>query len=147
MRQVVQYRHPFTDVYTWKNGIDDMLFGSSHQRLDNALTGNKAHMNVFETENGYIAQIQMPGASEESIEINVEQEKVNIKWSVSNSSPEGAAALWKGIPSGEFSQSFTVAKAIKAGDSIATYKDGVLTLNLPKAEEAKAQTIKIKKGL
>jgi HSP20 family protein len=45
---------------------------------------------------------------------------------------------------GSFERSFTIPGTIKVNDIDAQYKDGVLTLTLPKAEEAKPKSIEVK---
>jgi HSP20 family protein len=57
--------------------------------------------------------------------------------------PEGATAHWHGFPSGQFQQSFTLPAPINAERAEASTSDGVLTLTLPKAEHARARTVKV----
>lgn len=57
--------------------------------------------------------------------------------------PEGATAHWHGFQQGQFQQTFTLPAPINAERAEASYNDGILTINLPKAEHAKARTVKV----
>jgi HSP20 family protein len=67
-----------------------------------------------------------------------------LKWETKVELPEGATVHWNGFQSGQFQQSFSLPSPINAERVEAHYNNGVLTLHLPKAEHAKARTIKVK---
>ena len=56
---------------------------------------------------------------------------------------EGATVHWNGFQPGQFQQTFTLPTSINSERAEANYTDGVLTLNLPKAEHVKARTVKV----
>ncbi|HCI82594.1 MAG TPA: Hsp20/alpha crystallin family protein, partial [Ktedonobacter sp.] len=72
-----------------------------------------------------------------------QQDTLSLKWETKVQVPEGATALWQGFQSGQYQQSFTLPSPINSERAEASYNDGVLTLNLPKAEHAKARTVKV----
>jgi HSP20 family protein len=57
--------------------------------------------------------------------------------------PENTTTHWLGFQSGQYQQTFTLPATINPERVEASAHDGVLTLNLPKAEHAKARTIKV----
>ncbi|HEV7237172.1 MAG TPA: Hsp20/alpha crystallin family protein, partial [Ktedonobacteraceae bacterium] len=85
----------------------------------------------------------MPGIKAEDVEITAQQDTLTLKWETHVQVPEGATSHWHGFQSGQFQQTFTLPAPINAERAEASTTDGVLTLNLPKAEHAKARTLKV----
>lgn len=144
MANVTRY-NPFNEVVSLREAMD-RLFADSFitptaggQFLSNRGIG----ANLFETSEGFILQIPMPGVQPENVEITAQQDTLSLKWETKVSVPEGATALWQGFQSGQYQQSFTLPSSINSERAEAHYSDGVLTLNLPKAEHAKARTVKV----
>jgi len=79
----------------------------------------------------------------EAVEITAQQDTLVLKWETKVTVPEGATVHWNGYQSGQFQQSFTLPAAINPERAEASYADGILTLNLPKAEHVKARTVKV----
>jgi HSP20 family protein len=124
----------------------DRLFEDSviSPRLGNAFSGRAVVAgNLYETNEGFTLQLPMPGIKAEDVEITVQQDVITLKWENKVEIPEGAHVHWHGYQSGQYQQSFTLPTAINSELVEASYKDGILTLRLPKAEHAKARTIKI----
>ncbi len=105
--------------------------------------GRGVTANLFETPEGFILQIPMPGVKPEDVEITAQQDTLSLKWETKTYVPEGATAHWHGFQSGQFQQSFTLPAPINAERAEASASDGVLTLSLPKAEHTKARTVKV----
>ena len=99
--------------------------------------------NLYETPEGFILQVPMPGVNSEAVEITAQQDTLVLKWETKVTVPEGATVHWSGFQSGQFQQSFTLPAAINPERAEASYADGILTLNLPKAEHVKARTVKV----
>lgn len=103
--------------------------------------------NIHETENKVIATFELPGADKDDIELNVTDNKVEVK--VSKKAEKEVKK--KGMYAYKsFSQSFYRALPLPAGISAekadASYKNGVLTVDIPKLklEEKKKKKIEIK---
>jgi HSP20 family protein len=99
--------------------------------------------NLYETAEGFVLQLPMPGVNPEDVEISAEPNNLLIKWSTHVTMPNNATAHWSGFPDGEYQQSFTLPNTINADRVEASYEQGVLTLTLPKAEHARARTVKV----
>ena len=85
----------------------------------------------------------MPGVNPETVELTVQQDTITLKWETKATIPEGATVHWNGFQQGQFQQTFTLPAAINSERAEASYTDGILTLNLPKAEHVKARTVKV----
>lgn len=105
--------------------------------------GRLVGSNLYETPESFVLQIPMPGVNPDDVEITVQQETLTISWQTSTTVPENARTLWAGFTSGKYQQSFTLPAATNTEKAVASYENGVLTLTLPKAEYAKARTVKI----
>jgi HSP20 family protein len=57
--------------------------------------------------------------------------------------PEGAQIIWMGMGGGEFREEVTLPGEVNSDQASAEYRDGILTLTLPKTERAKVHQIKV----
>lgn len=137
--------NPFSEVVSLREAMD-RLFEDSFisPRQTNAWGTRGVAGNLYETAEGFTLQIPAPGVKPEDVEITVQQETISLKWETKVQTPEGATAHWNGFQSGQFQQSFSLPSPINAERVEAHYTDGILTLHLPKAEHAKARSIKVK---
>ena len=143
MANLTRY-NPFNEAVSLREAMD-RLFEDSFisPRMAGQFGGRAAGANLFETPEGFILQVPMAGVKPEDVEITVQQDTVTLKWETKVHVPEGATSHWHGFQSGQFQQAFTLPAPINAEGVEASTTDGVLTLRLPKAEHAKARTIRI----
>jgi HSP20 family protein len=143
MANITRY-NPFSEVVSLREAMD-RLFEDSFisPRQNNAWSTRGVGANLYETPEGFTLQIPAPGIKPEDVEITVQQETISLKWETKIQAPEGATVHWNGFQSGQFQQSFSLPSPINAEHVEAHYTDGILTLQLPKAEHAKARTIKV----
>ena len=143
MANVIRY-NPFNEAVSLREAMDRLFADSFISPSASGFAGNRGTgANLFETSEGFILQIPMPGVKAEDVEITAQQDTLSLKWSTNVQVPEGATALWHGFQSGQYQQSFTLPSPINSESAEAQYTDGILTLNLPKAEHAKARTVKV----
>lgn len=143
MANLTRY-NPFNEALSLREAMD-RLFEDSFisPRLTNVFGNRVAGANLYETPEGFILHVPMPGVKAEDVDITVQQDTVALKWETKVQMPENATAHWSGFQSGQYQQSFTLPSPINADRVEASYNDGILTLHLPKAEHAKARTIKV----
>jgi HSP20 family protein len=143
MANITRY-NPFSEVVSLREAMD-RLFEDSFisPRHNNAWSSRGVAANLYETAEGFTLQIPAPGIKPEDVEITVQQETISLKWQTKVQAPEGATVHWNGLQSGQFQQSFSLPSPINAERVEARYTNGILTLQLPKAEHAKARTIKV----
>ncbi|HLZ63708.1 MAG TPA: Hsp20/alpha crystallin family protein [Ktedonosporobacter sp.] len=143
MANITRY-NPFQEMVSLREAMD-RLFEDSFisPRLSSGVWGRGVGSNLYETAEGFTLQIPLPGVKAEDVDITVQQDTLSLKWETKLQTPEGATSHWSGFQSGQYQQSFTLPSAINPERVEASYRDGILTLNLPKAEHAKARTIKV----
>ena len=95
------------------------------------------------TENDYTLKAMLPGLSAEEINIRYEDSVLTIDGEYTSISEEGKECLFSEMPVGRFSRSIEIKEPIVVDKIEASMKDGILTILIPKAEEAKPKTIKI----
>lgn len=142
MANITRY-NPFNEVVSLREAMDRLFEDSFIPRIGSSWNGRGAASNLYETSEGFILQVPMPGVNPNDVEITAQQDVLNMKWATQVKAPENATAHWNGFASGQYQQSFTLPAPINAERVEASYENGVLTLSLPKAEHAKARTIKV----
>ena len=91
---------------------------------------------IRENENSYIIDVDLPGFDKENIKIDVTDGYLNINASVNNEEKEEKENyLRKERFSGECSRSFYIGDEVKTEDIKANFRNGILTLNVPKVKE------------
>jgi HSP20 family protein len=142
MANITRY-NPFSEVVSLREAMDRLFEDSVISNRTSGLVGRGVAANLYETEDGFTLQLPMPGVKPDDVEITVQQDTVSLKWEYKVEIPEGAHVHWHGFQTGKYQQSFTVPAPINSEAVEASYTDGILTLRLPKAEHARARTIKI----
>ena len=95
------------------------------------------------TENDFTLKAMLPGLSAEEINIRYEDGVLTIDGEFTSINEEGKECLFSEMPVGRFSRSIEIKEPIVVDKIDASMKDGILTILIPKAEEAKPKTIKI----
>ena len=89
------------------------------------------------------AVFDLPGVSPESIELTVEKDTLTVKAERQAPQIQGAQVLVNERQFGEFTRQLSLGQALDTDKVAASYKDGVLTVTVPIAEQAKARKIEI----
>ena len=142
MANMTRY-NPFNEAISLRDAMDRLFEDSFIPRTFNSFASRGVTANLYETPEGFILQVPMPGVNSEAVEITAQQDTLVLKWETKVTVPEGATVHWSGFQSGQFQQSFTLPAAINPERAEASYADGILTLNLPRAEHVKARTVKV----
>jgi len=101
---------------------------------------------IYETEINVVVTVDMPGTSEDMIDVTLEKNILTINGNSSHGAPDGYALSFAEFQPGDYERSFRLTDQIDRDGIEALYKDGVLKLTLPKADVAKARKISVKAG-
>jgi HSP20 family protein len=129
----------FRDAFTWPR-----LFATGTPQGSNAGLG--LNSNLYETPESYIMQIVLPGVQVDTLQITAHQNVLSLQGTAGVAAPEGATGLWVGLGAGDFQEQVTLPGEVDADAASADYQHGILTLTLPKAEQAKVKAIKVSSG-
>ena len=133
--------NPFQEMISLREAMD-RLFEESFITPRNLLSRGVAS-NLYETKDDFILQIPMPGVKPEEVEITAQQDTISVKWETKPVAPENATVHWRNFGEGQYQQSFTLPAPINPDRAEAHYQNGILTLRLPKAEQARTRTVKV----
>jgi HSP20 family protein len=102
-------------------------------------------VDIAEQENEYIVKMELPGVNKDDVKISLEANILTIKGEKKQEKEEKNKNLHRVERSyGSFQRSFTLPTTVKSDKIDAIFKDGVLSISLPKAEEAKPKQIEVK---
>lgn len=112
---------------------------------------NPAHENsvytpeadIRETSDSYIVDVYMPGVSEKTVEVTLENDALSLWGRVDRTGPSPLNLLHKEYGIGDYQRVFTVSEGIDRDRISAHTKDGVLQVVLPKLESSKPRRIPI----
>jgi HSP20 family protein len=99
---------------------------------------------IYETDGALNVVLEMPGVEKNSVDIRVEDGVLKIDGRLDFSKYQGLQPLYTEYNVGHYSRSFRLPSRIDQNKIAAELKDGVLSLALPKVEEAKPRTIQVK---
>jgi len=99
---------------------------------------------IFEKENEYLLVAELPGVSKNTLEIEVENEELIIRGKPDWKKGEWNLSYGEFVDQYEFERVFSIGRDIDREKIKAGMENGILTLELPKAEEMKPRKIEIK---
>ncbi len=98
---------------------------------------------IYETDEALTVVMEMPGVEKKSLDVHVENDVLRVEGRIDTSKYEGLTPLYSEYNVGHFARSFTLSSKIDANRINAAVEDGVLTLKVPKVEEARPRRIPI----
>jgi len=99
---------------------------------------------ILETDNEFIVNIDLPGVKKEDVTVNYQDNQLSV--SGERKLIEGREKkdyLRKERVYGNIHRVFTLHQGVDASKITANFKDGILTINVPKSEESKPKQVKI----
>ncbi len=139
---------PFKDFMTLRQAMD-RLFEDSIVRPARFLGEGPGRvtlpLDVYETRDTIIVRASLPGVKPEDVDVTMEGNTLTIRGEI-KAPPEEGTYLLQEQRYGPFSRSLELGTAIQPEKAEASFHNGVLTLTIPKAEEAKPRVIKVKTG-
>ncbi|HEY3743855.1 MAG TPA: Hsp20/alpha crystallin family protein [Bryobacteraceae bacterium] len=136
---------PFLDAFASPapSGFEAMI----NQLLSEPASGHRwmPAVDIRETENALVVKADLPEVDEKDIDIQIENGTLTLKGERKFEKDETGKGGYHRIERsyGTFARSFTLSDTIDAEKVAAEFKNGVLTITLPKKEAAKPRTIKV----
>ena len=127
----------------------DRLFEDSFVKPTHALApfseGVKPAIDMYQTPSEVVVKATMPGIKPDDVEINITEDTLTIKGEVNGTEEiKKEDYLYREHHKGSLVRSITLPHALQTGNAEATTEDGILTITIPKAEDAKPRTIQVK---
>jgi HSP20 family protein len=125
----------------------DRLFESPLSELTRTsplLSGWTPALDVFEDKDNFTVKAELPGMKKEDIEVTLHDDSLSISGERQSETKHEDAEIYRAERFfGRFQRTVTLPTAVAADKVKAAYKDGVLTITLPKTEEAKPKQIDV----
>ena len=125
----------------------DRLFESPWAELagtSQLLSGWTPALDVYEEKDNYVVKAELPGMKKEDIEVSMHGESLSISGERKSEMKEEEGEICRAERYfGRFQRTVTLPAAVAADEVKAQYKDGILTITLPKTEEAKPKQIDV----
>lgn len=142
MPVVTRSRSPFSEMNRLAREMDSLFGGVSSS---NDLWSPP--VDVEETSDALVLTAELPGMKHEDIDIELEDGVLTIQGEKKEEQKdEGTQGLLYERRWGSFTRKFTLPRAVDANGISASYENGILTIHVPKAEEAKGRKIEITSG-
>lgn len=100
-------------------------------------------VNVKAEDEAFVITALLPGVKAEDLSIQVINETVTIQGEIKDQSGAKDTYLLRECPTGRFYRLIRLPEPLDSGKAEADLNDGVLSLRVPKAEEARPRTIKV----
>ena len=136
-------RDPFRDIQSEMNRLFDNFFGqpSPSGLMEHAIT---PPVDMYETKDEVVVAVELPGVNEKDIRLSVTGDLLTIQGERQWSDETREAGHYRQERwFGKFERALPLPMPVQADKVKATYRDGVLEVRLPKAEEVKPKAIKV----
>ena len=138
---------PFRDMVNMQREVGH-LFDSLFADVDgggNFVASWSPRADVIENNEAYIIKAELPGVNKNDVKITLRENVLTIKGEKKQEKEENGKNFHRVERSyGSFERSFALPAEVKDDKIDAAYKDGILTITLPKAEETKPKEIEVK---
>ncbi|MBS4028584.1 MAG: Hsp20/alpha crystallin family protein [Ignavibacteriales bacterium] len=148
VRNITRF-NPFGDFNEMEhrmNRLLDSFFSNSTVNDDGIVSARFVPAtDIAEFDEHYLVTVDLPGLKKDEIKITLEDHTLTIsgeKKFENEEKKDSYHRVERGY--GRFERAFTLPQSVKTDKIDAKYKDGVLSLTVPKAEEAKQRTIEVK---
>jgi HSP20 family protein len=139
--QLVRWE-PYTSFGNLRSVFDD-LFDGNFDRSRGQQSKYPA-VDVLESKDAYLVRAELPGMKKEDIKVEVQDGTLTISGESKSETPaEGVEYRHVERVATKFWRSFSLPEIAKQDSIEAAYKDGILEIRVPKAEEAKPRQIEI----
>lgn len=144
MREISRTALPAAPVSPWGDDFQRIVrafFGEADAPLTGAFS---PALDVEETDEGFTLHVELPGVAADKVDVSLEENVLTISGTrefYSDKSAESFRRVERRF--GTFHRSVRLPDRVDANAVAATFKDGLLTVTVPKAEEAKPRRISV----
>jgi HSP20 family protein len=135
---------PMSNLIALQQELD--RFFENPRGVDLGLSGRGVFppVNIFSDKEGYVVRLEIPGVAPDQLRIDTEGRTLTISGKREDGNVGDASFHRRERDIGEFSRSLQLPESLDLSRADAAYKHGVLTVRVPKKEEAKPRQITVK---
>ena len=140
---------PWSASERWSTLRDDLSsffelpIWSSFGRGGQLFTGWSPALDLYQSTDNIVAVVELPGMRKEDIEISLNDGTLTISGERQRETTNGEKAERTERYVGTFRRSIALPTRVDASKVNAAYRDGILTVTLPKAEEVRPKQIQV----
>lgn len=142
------YRDPFRELSTLQREVDRAFRDALGSGSSPATAGAWAPaLDVEETEDAFTLHIELPGVAPDDVEVSLEENVLTVAGErrfYEDRESDGFRRIERSF--GRFHRAVRLPDRVAADRVTATHRDGLLTIEVPKAEEAKPRRIEVRNG-
>jgi HSP20 family protein len=135
-------RDPFATLLAVQRAMDDAMrsdwFGSRTSGR-----GAFPPVNVFSEGDDFVVVAELPGVKKEDLDVQVKGDTVRIQGKKAIEHVDNVSVHRRERAAGAFDRTLSFPAQLDAGKAAADYRDGVLTLRLPRADSEKPRSVAI----
>lgn len=139
---VVRMRDPFATLAAVQRAMDSVMGGDW---LGTRTAGSGAYppVSVFNEGEDFVVVAELPGVRKEDLDVQVRGDTLRIKGKKTVAHEDKASVHRREREAGEFDRTLTLPAQLDAAKVAADYRDGVLTVRLPRAESERPRSVAI----
>jgi len=138
MEQMMEH---FFDRGSW---MSPFRFRRNWPNMPEAFEGRMPKVDVINRDKEVVVKAELPGVNKDDVDVTVSDDSLTIKASTKHEEvKEEDEYHRRELSSGSFVRTIQLPATVNASEAVASFKDGMLELTLPKVEAAKKQSIKI----
>ena len=136
---------PFTTIEPLSNTVDRLFPEGLLPTRRRSMFGVDAAMDMYETGDAVVIKVSVPGVKPEDVEVTVVGDTLTIRGEIKTEEKvENGQYLCRELARGRFARSVSLPGLVQADKAKAEFENGILTIEVPKFEEAKPKVIKVK---
>ena len=137
-RSLYGLRHPFDSVF------DDFFYPSREREAHLSGMNWNPKVDVYEEKDSFVVKAELPGVAKEDISLDVEDRVMTLKGETEQDNEVKEENYYRRERvSGSFERAFTLPADVDPESINAEYKDGVLTVTIPKPEKQKSKQVTV----
>ncbi|MFC1488401.1 Hsp20/alpha crystallin family protein [Thermodesulfobacteriota bacterium] len=138
MRDMFTFRSRFNDIF------DDFSQPAHRDEGERSIMNWKPNVDIYDTDDNIVIKAELPGIDKKDISVDVDGRFLTLKGERSSGNEVKKEHYHRRERVyGRFERVFTLPAEVDANDIKADYKDGVLTIDIPKPEEKKPKQITV----
>ena len=135
-------RDPFADTVPLRQAMD-RLFEETFQRPSRHWLA----VDVYETANELVIEAALPGIKPDEVDITIDGDTLTITGELKADEPVGREYHRRELHVGAFQRALRLPERFVTDKTDAVFENGILTLTIPKAQQAQVKHIKVQPGM
>jgi HSP20 family protein len=139
---VLQMSDPFATLLAVQRAMDEAMrsdwFGARTSGR-----GSYPPVNAFRSGDDFVVVMELPGVKKEDLDIELKGDTIRVRGKKAIDVDSELSVHRRERAQGQFDRTLTLPAKIEAGKVSAEYRDGILTVRLPRAESDKPRSVAI----